>query len=247
MRRKKAYLLIAGLVVLLVLLSVAIASGSATRPTAPRPAGKVRGNTHALDKAAAARAAAEPRHRVRRRVDRTLLKHFRLLRQARAGHSAHATSGSSETTVAAALAGLETLHATHGADPTQAAETTIGLANDPVWIVPGSTGACLVDVDGPGVTGSGCNSTSEADSGEMWTLDTIPYGVAGAQAKVLIGAVPDRNSSVTVTWADGSTTVVPVTNNLYSVPIGSHTGWKSVTLRNSAGAVVSASGMPQLP
>jgi hypothetical protein len=65
--------------------------------------------------------------------------------------------------------------------------------------------------------------------------------------RVLLGAVPDGNASITVAWSDGATTVVPVTDNIYSVPIGSHTGWKSVTLKNSAGATVTASGMPSLP
>ena len=64
---------------------------------------------------------------------------------------------------------------------------------------------------------------------------------------MLLGAVPDGNASVTVSWADGGTTVAPVTDNIYSVPIGSHTGWRSVTLKNSIGTVVAVSGMRSLP
>jgi len=116
-----------------------------------------------------------------------------------------------------------------------------------VWLVPGSTGACLVDLEGPQGAGSGCNSASAVDAGDLWTLDTIPYRAGGARTKVLLGGVPDGNSSVTVSWAGGGSTVVPVTDNVYSVPIGSHPGWKSVTLKNSAGTVVAISGMPSLP
>lgn len=250
MKRKNVLFLITGVAVLAALLSVAIASGSATRPTASRPTGKVRGYQHAPGQAAAVQAAqarSETRHWARRKVDRVLLRNFRLLRHAQGRRTAHTAGGPSETMVAGALSDLAALGASHGADPAQAGETTVGLAHDPVWVVPGSTGACLVNVDGPQVAASGCNSTSEVDRGMLWTLDTIPYGAGGTRAKVLVGAVPDGNASVTVSWADGGTTVVPVTNNVYCVPVGSHTGWNSLTLKDGAGAFVTASGMPKLP
>lgn len=271
MKKKKVLLLIGGLAVLGILASVAMASGgkrsgapsrartemlgykyapsrAAARVgsgTARRARIKVLGYKHTPGQAAAARAAQSRsymRQVARIRVDRALVKRFHLLRQA------HTASASSETTIAAAISGLIPLGATFGANPSQAGETTVGSAKDDVWVVPGSTGACLVDVDGPqGAAAGGCNSASEVDAGDLWTLDTIPYGAGGAMTQVLLGAVPDDNASVTVSWAGGGTTVVPVIDNVYSVPIGSHTGWKSVTLKNSAGAVVTASGMPRLP
>lgn len=276
MKKKNVLLLISGLAVLGILASVAIASGGTRSVAASRARTKMLGYKYAPGQAAArprsgtsrlarikvfgykhapgqaaAQAAASARSYIRRaeriRVDPALIKKFHLLRQARARATARTASASSVTTVAAALSGLVELGATYGANPSLAGETTVGPTNDDVWVVPGSTGACLVDVEGPQGAGSGCNSTSAVDAGELWTLDTIPYGPGGAKTQVLLGAVPDGNASVTVSWADGGTTVVPVTDNVYSVPIGSHTGWKSVTLKNSAGAVVTASGMPSLP
>jgi hypothetical protein len=211
---------------------------------------KVLGYKHSPRQAAAARAAqarSYMRQAARMRVDAALVKRFHLLMRARTNATARTASASSDTTIAAALSGLVELGSTFGANPSQAGETTVGSAKDDVWVVPGSTGACLVDVDGPqGAAAGGCNSASEVDAGDLWTLDTIPYGAGGAMTQVLLGAVPDGNTSVTVSWADGGTTLVPVTDNVYSVPIGSHTGWTSVTLKNSAGAVVTASGMPSL-
>lgn len=222
--------------------------GSATRSAASRRTSPtVLGYKHTPQQLAAARAAearSYMRHVAKEIVDPGLVREFRLLRQARA----RPASASSESTIVAAIAGLVPLGATYGADPSQAGETTVGPAKDDVWVVPGSTGACLVDVDGPqDAVGSGCNTASEVDAGDLWTLDTIPYRAGGKMTQVLLGAVPDGNASVIVSWADGTTTVVPVTDNVYSVPIGSHKGWKSVTLKNRAGAVVSVSGMPKLP
>ena len=277
MKRKKVLLLFSGLAVLGILASVAMASGGGTRPRAPSQTStkivgykyapghaaarahsgvsrlasiKVLGYKHTPGQAAAARAAQARsyiRQAARIRVDAALVKNFHLLRQARKNTVARTASTSSESTVAAAISGLVELGATFGANPSLAGETTVGPAKDDVWLVPGSSGACLVDVEGPQGAGSGCNSTSAVDAGDLWTIDTIPYGLGGERIQVLLGAVPDGNASVTVSWADGGTTVVPVTDNIYGAPIGSHRGWESVTLKNSAGAVVAARGMPTLP
>lgn len=237
MRPKRIISVIGGLAIIGVLLSVAIASGSTTRSTA-----RVQhANTTTLGYKRASVPAAARRHSARVRANRVLIKNFRVLREARV------SSTSSQAVVADALSGLVALRATRGANPAQAGETTVGVAQDPVWLVPGSTGACLVDVEGPQGAGSGCNNTNAVDDGQLWTLDTIPYGTGGAMTKVLLGVAPDGNTSVTVSWAGGGTTVVPVINNFYSVPIGTHSGWRSVTLRNSQGTIIAASGMPSLP
>jgi hypothetical protein len=252
MRRRTTLFLTGGLAILGTFLSVAIALGSGARHglSQPRSATAVV-HTHARAPMATPSGATHVRSGTRRhalrRVDRALMRHFGLLRRSRARAAGGSVSASTETTVANALSGLVTLHATYGADPSQAGETAVGAANDDVWLVPGSSGACLVDVEGPQGAGSACNKAAAVEAGDLWTLDTIPYGAGGAMTKVLLGAVPDGNASVTIAWADGAATVVPVTHNVYSVPIGSHTGWKSVTLKNSAGATVAASGMPSLP
>ncbi|MGH2858329.1 MAG: Tn3 family transposase [Solirubrobacteraceae bacterium] len=226
-KSKRVLLLIGGLVVLGIVASVAMASGG-TRSGAPLRANtkvlgykhtpepsaarvrpgparrariKVLGYKHTPEQAAAARASQARscmRQAARIRVDAALVERFHLLRDARTA------SASTETTIAAAISGLGPLGSTFGANPSEAGETTIGPAKDDVWVVPGSAGACLVDVDGPhGTAAGGCNSTSEVDAGDMWTLDTVPYGAGGAMTKVLLGAVPDGNASVTVSWAGG--------------------------------------------
>ncbi|MGH2916411.1 MAG: hypothetical protein ACRDMX_15635 [Solirubrobacteraceae bacterium] len=174
-----------------------------------------------------------------------MLDKFAALRRA---HSrARAADASAEHIVAAAIAPLDALHATYGADPSQVAQTTVGPGNVDVWLVPGSAGACLVDVEGPQGAGSGCNRASAVGAGDLWTLDTVPYGTDGAKTKVLLGAAPDGNTSVTISWADGGSTIVPVTDNIYSVPIGSHTGWTSITMNSASGNTVTVPGMSKLP
>jgi hypothetical protein len=182
------------------------------------------------------------RQAARIKVDPALVERFHVLQRQR-----RASVSSQVTTAADALVGLADVGQTYGANPSQAAETAIGPGHDEVWLVPGSSGACLVDVEGQQGAGSSCNSSKAVDAGYLWTLDTIPYGAGGTMTQVLLGVVPDGNTSITVSWTDGSTTVVPVNDNIYSVPIGSHAGWKSLTLRNDAGPVVTVPGMPSLP
>lgn len=104
-----------------------------------------------------------------------------------------------------------------------------------------------MNLEGPQAAGSGCDDASAVEAGKLWTLDTVPYATSGTRTKVLLGSAPDGNASVTIAWSDGGTTVAPVTDNIYSVPIGSHTGWKSVTMKNSAGTAVTVPGIPHLP
>jgi hypothetical protein len=244
MKRKGVFVAIGGLAVLAVGTSVAIASAGTTRSASRLASTMVLGYKHTARQAAADRAAAARSYMRQARnskVDRALVKDFGVLRVARRA------SASTEATVAAAISNLAALGASRGADPSQAGETSVGPNDDGVWLVPGTSGACLVDVEGSQGAGSNCASASAVESGDLWTLDTIPYGAGGIMTKVLLGAVPDGNASVTVAWADGGTSVVPVRDNIYCVPIGSHTGWKSVTLTNSAGTAVNASGMANLP
>lgn len=83
----------------------------------------------------------------------------------------------------------------------------------------------------------------EGESG----LATLPYGADGTMTQVLFGAAPDGNSSVRINWTDGGSTTVPVTDNIFSVPIRSHTGWTSITVKDSSDKTADLPGIPRLP
>jgi hypothetical protein len=106
---------------------------------------------------------------------------------------------------------------------------------------------CLVNMERSQNTGAACNDSADVMQGKLWTLDTMPYGPGGLSEQVLLGAAPDGDSLVTVNWSDGSSTVVPVINNIYSVAIGTHTGWTSVAMNNAAGSAVNVPGLAKLP
>jgi hypothetical protein len=177
---------------------------------------------------------------------------------------ARTDDASEQTVVAAAIAGytesvppsapneppgFETVHRVYGLDPSQAGEATIGRGESTVWLVPGSNGACLVNLEDRQqgeLAGVVCNTPGAVDAGLLWTNDWVPaYGTDGSGARVLIGVAPDGNSSVTINWSDGSHTVAPVSDNIYSVPLRS--AWTSVTLKNSSRQTTNVPGMPQLP
>jgi hypothetical protein len=160
---------------------------------------------------------------------------------------AAALAASDVTLVSKAIMSLRNTGRSYGADPSRASATTIGPGRAKVWLVPGSSGTCLVNVETRQTTGSTCNDTAAVKAGKLWTLDTMPYGAGGSATRVLLGAAPDGDTSATVSWTGGGTTVVPITSNLYSVPIGAHTGWTSVTLTNRSGSTQTVAGIPHLP
>jgi hypothetical protein len=214
--------------------SAAIANGSGEAAH-----GKVLGQRHTHVTHAPAVLAG---HRGRVRVSRELTAHFRSLRAATAR-----TAGAADlSTISAALAPLSALGKTYGADPAQAVGTTVGPAGVKVWLVPGSDGACLVDVEGPQGAGNGCSSSAAVTAGDMWTVDAVHYAGSAPQ-ETLIGVAPDGYSSATVNWSDGTTSTLPVTANIYSTPIGAHAGWKSVTLTGATAAALDVTGMAKLP
>lgn len=241
MTRMKSVLIIGCLAILAIATSVAMASGANSGSPLPKALGHRHAPGEALSRTGATKSLP-----VRHTINRSLVKHFAVLRRA-TRPSAWTAGASSENIVATAVGYLSALNKSYGADASQAAETTIGPGHVDVWMVPGGTGACLVDLEGPQGAGSTCNGAAAVDAGELWTLDTIPYGASGAMTRVLLGLAPDGNSSVTVSWAGGGSTVVPVSNNVYSVPIGSHAGWTSVSLKNGAGDLQAVPGMPSLP
>ena len=143
--------------------------------------------------------------------------------------------------------GLTSVGMGYGTDPALAAETTIGRAHDPVWVLPGSYGACLVTETGPNLGAAGCAPAKAVVNGRSWFLGTVPYGIAGAKEQVLVGIAPDNDHTVTIHWTGGTSTTVPVRQNIYSVPIAHHKGWRTLTLNAANGAPEHVTGYPNLP
>ena len=85
------------------------------------------------------------------------------------------------------------------------------------WILPGTSGVCI---QGPS---AGCDSTQAALAGDFLFSTGDTY----------VGLAPDGNSTVTVTDANGTTSQVTVTGNVYVITGGEPT---AITLRDSSGA-----------
>jgi hypothetical protein len=102
----------------------------------------------------------------------------------------------------------------------------------PTWIVPGSTEVCLD------------NSALKPGGGAGGICGTIAAfeqrGLAGTTesasgSPVVLGLVPDGNTSVGVTNANGTKDTVPVANNVYEITSGDPV---SATLKNAAGTTI---------
>jgi hypothetical protein len=115
-----------------------------------------------------------------------------------------------------------------GLEPADAVE--VASAQYPTWIVPGSNGVCIVStgIVGESTADGVCSSVTSAVAGHL-----VKVSMAGPDEAITTGLVPDGNSSVTVTEADGSVERAPVVDNVYEVR-GS--GVKSVALIGSGGA-----------
>jgi hypothetical protein len=100
------------------------------------------------------------------------------------------------------------------------------------WILPGSSGACLIalGVAGHGVSSGVCNSAQAALSGEL----VVRTGSSRGAVNTLVGLAPDGNATVTITDADGSTRQVPVSDNVYKVT-GGHPS--AIIEHDSSGAI----------
>lgn len=239
---KRRIVAVLGPAVVAVVAATAIAAGASGNPFSHH-AREVRGFKHAPGQAQRELASITARQSHATALDRRLVRTFSILRS----RHERARTASPSSAVEAALAPFVEAGRTWGADPTQAKQALVGPGNARVWLVPGSAGACLADVEGPGAEGAVCNNTAAVDSGLLWILDTIPYGAGGAMTRVLVGTAPDQNSAITISWSDGGTTVVPVQDSIYVVPIGSHAGWTSVALKNASGHTVAVSGMSRAP
>jgi hypothetical protein len=102
----------------------------------------------------------------------------------------------------------------------------------PSWIIPGSTEVCLVhDALGQGGTAGGiCGTISALEQRGLAEADETSRG-----STVVLGLVPDGNTSVGVTDADGAKTTTRVTNNVYEITSGDPV---SATLKDASGTTI---------
>jgi alanine racemase len=83
---------------------------------------------------------------------------------------------------------------------------------------------------GPGVGTTTCNSIELALSG-----DFVSYATTwNTHAIALVGLAPDGNTTVSVTYADGTTRQVSVADNVYLIMGGDPT---SITLHDASGTL----------
>ena len=101
------------------------------------------------------------------------------------------------------------------------------------WVVPGSNGVCLVSsgIVAPGVADAACAKPQNALTDGVMKLSVTQSG-----EHVLSGLVPNGNSAVMVTDANGTTHAVNVVSNVYEV-VGATP--VSVSFKNTSGASVS--------
>lgn len=108
-----------------------------------------------------------------------------------------------------------------------------GSSND-IWLVPGSTGACILTPGRNGATT--CNVTAKVLDGGLLGGSGPASSTPGAQMlpTSITGVAPDGNPTVSITLANGTVEQAPVVNNIYTVDAGS-IGIKSVQLTTSGG------------
>jgi hypothetical protein len=102
----------------------------------------------------------------------------------------------------------------------------------PTWVVPGSTEICLMaNATKPGGSPGGiCGSIAAVEQRGIAETTESASG-----SPVVLGLVPNGNTSVDVTNANGTKETVPVTNNVYEITSGDPV---SATLRNASGATI---------
>jgi hypothetical protein len=150
----------------------------------------------------------------KRRVAASLINTLAVLRARR-----RAGSPSLPSDMAAAMAE----QGGYGLNVAQARFVTAG--GHGFWLVPGTSGACLIGPTPSGLTG--CNDVRAADSGGL------AGGSAGPNWMMLEGIVPDGNPTVSVVLSNGQIKRVPVVDNVYSLTV--HGKPIALIVRNSAG------------
>ena len=177
-------------------LLVAGALGAATLGLAPRSSAHSQWRPNFRDSALL---------RKHHRPNAKLAKHFAILRA-----RARAASDSSLPQRMVVALGEGPPSSQFGVNVSQAEEATPSPGVR-LWLVPGSSGVCVVDETGIDAYATAC------------------YGLsAGADAAVslqagnsLVGFVPDGNSSISVSMPNGQVVVAPVNTNSYVMPLPS--------------------------
>ncbi len=106
----------------------------------------------------------------------------------------------------------------NGLDPSAATEVPAGPFD--VWLIPGARGLCLLAVP----TGGYANRTPPGGSCTLSSGQSTATGVwvttsDNAGQTMVVGAVPNGITGVTVTNSTGATRTVPVTANVYDAPV----------------------------
>lgn len=89
-----------------------------------------------------------------------------------------------------------------------------------VWLAPGAGKVCLISREpaGPGFTVN-CLPVALVQQGRL-TTEWVGGQDPDARASTVVGVVPDKVSSVTVTDRNGSRQTLPVVENVYAAPSG---------------------------
>lgn len=172
-------------------------------------------------------------------IDARLLRKFRLFDKVSAR-----TAGAAGSEVAPALppsvvkgfSDPELAGRQYGADV--AAATYVHPASSfGFWVVPGSSGACLVWESGGVLPGAhaGCAPASGVTSHGILRVDY------SGSAPVVFGLEPDGVTSVTVTNTDGAKTSTPVHNNVFAVNEASGSSPAVVTSSTTNGSSATVS------
>lgn len=154
-----------------------------------------------------------------------LAAHFAALGGSVAGGVADISSATTETKDRLSH-DTEGIGAQFGLNVALAREVTYDQSH--VWLIPGSAGICLHDVE----TGTGvCGPIEHALAGKTATdVGGDENGVTGGGT--IYGIAPNGNPDIVVHDANGSTENVPVEHNVYII---THPGAVSIEIKDSAG------------
>lgn len=174
--------------------------------------------------------AARPSLAVQRQLDRALHSHFAVFRRFE-----HRAADSASASTAPQIANPDVV-ARFGLDPS--AIQRVDTSSGPVWIVPGTAGACVL----AGQTSTTAEPVAGANfTGCSATASILANGLiveAGDRSRNFVfGLAPNGDSSVTVTTPAGLRQQLPVVGNVVFANVP--TGPMTVTLGNASGSQVS--------
>lgn len=203
-------------------------AGAASKPTARHPAHRPSLPQHLHS----AHYFADPRPSltVQRQMDRSLHSHFAVF-----GRSEDRVAKSASVSTVPQIANPY-VAARLGLDPS--AIERVDTNSGPVWIVPGSAGACVLagqtaNTAEPvaGANFTGCSTTASILANGLFVRASDPSG------NFVAGLAPNSDSSVTVTTPTGPAQTLPVSSNVVYAKVPS--GPMTMTLGNASGSQVS--------